>query len=339
MAAKLSLLGLFGLLCLVLQNAKLLFKGSSEAPGAPLSRDVHFENYFEEGYHGWELSERMVASVCAPTDLAMVSNPLTRVYCSYNVTIGGVPATSLTVCTYNPNGTPVLFPTATAPGATPPIPTVSCPGNTDPNSCPASVQPNFATVSAFYQQSRCVYALAAPSGASFSCAYNATGATLGTYFPDCPMSIRVPATSTPTPQPLTSMIASMCPSIDRSSNPLTTFYCSYNVTIGGARAMSLTVCTYYPYGALVTVPGETPPTPPVSCPGSTLPNSCPSSVQRNFANASAFHQDTGCIYAIAGSSAESPLCTYDATGAFTGGHFSHCPTVDLSADGEAATNG
>ncbi|GAQ78234.1 hypothetical protein KFL_000100010, partial [Klebsormidium nitens] len=189
-----------------------------------------------------------LASIWAAKDvsiLGMPSNPLFRVYCSYTVTISGAPATSLTVCTYNATGALVTSPTATVPGGTPPTPTVSCPRSTAPNSCPASVQLNFALANAraFFQQTLCNYAVAVLSGASALCAYDATCASKAGNAANCPRNISGPPTPAPTPaltlaptQPLTGAVAAICPATNMESGSLNEVQCGYAVNNGAKEA-------------------------------------------------------------------------------------------------------
>ncbi|GAQ93287.1 hypothetical protein KFL_014180010, partial [Klebsormidium nitens] len=193
MAAKSSLIGLFGLLCLVLRNVEVFAMSAEEDSGSvvPLT-EVRFRGETTAVAHR-KLMQTLsptqtsgtVASLCLPRDASMPANPLTQVYCSYNVTTSGAPATSLTVCTYNATGVLVsMFPTAPVPGEILPTrPAVSCPGSTVPNSCPALVQQNLADARAFLQQTLCAYAGAV---SSLLCAYNATGASIGSNGRNCP---------------------------------------------------------------------------------------------------------------------------------------------------------
>ncbi|GAQ78235.1 hypothetical protein KFL_000100020 [Klebsormidium nitens] len=335
MAVNSSLLGFLGLLCIVLQIAEVLATplGKDSGSVVPVT-ELQFRGETTAVAHR-KLMQTLsptqtlgtsFASLCAPID--QFKNPLTRVYCSYNVSIGGAPFMSLTVCTYNATGALLVAGLVTVPPATSirgfteilPTEPVSCPGSTFPNSCPASLQPNFADASAFYQQNICVYAVAASNTTTPLCAYDATGASTGINGRNCPSRIGGP----PTP------VASICAANDNStpSKPLTRVYCLFNVntnvTISGVPATPLTVCTYYATGALLPFPPAT--VLGVStCPGSTAPNTCPASVQQTAsANARAFFQQTICLYGNIASGTSS-FCFYNATSAPIAGNAANCP--------------
>ncbi|GAQ92222.1 hypothetical protein KFL_009490050 [Klebsormidium nitens] len=265
MVAKSSLIGLFGLLCLVLHSAKVFAVALKEDSGSVvLVTEPRFRGESIAVAHRKLMQTASpatqapgaVASMCAPTDRSL--NPLTRVYCSYNVTIGGAPVKTLTVCTYNATGALLAVPAATISGGAPRIPPFSCPGNVVPNSCPASIQRNFANASIFYQQYLCVYAVNASTAASTLCGYVATGASNGMTPPNCP--------SAPTP---------ICPVINVTSNPLTRLACLYGVqqSVPSVRTVYAD-CFYNTTGALQPLVSRVDDPNIVSCPGAVTPT-CP----------------------------------------------------------------
>ncbi|GAQ80625.1 hypothetical protein KFL_000580190 [Klebsormidium nitens] len=189
MEAKSSLIGLFGLLCLVLQSAEVFATALGEDSGSvdPMT-ELRFRGETTAVAHRKLMQTASptqalgaVASMCPPTDL--MSKPLTRVICYYVVTTGGVESSARADCTYNATGA-LLKPSI--------IPAVSCPVMVVPNSCPASVQQNVASVvrltcpvinstSNPLTRFACLYGVQQSVPASFNttyadCFYNTTGA-------------------------------------------------------------------------------------------------------------------------------------------------------------------